>query len=186
MEQIGYMITEMISLSGLKTSLEEIVIVNTLSKIFLPILQLIIFIIMLVDFPNEYTPILLFTFFWLNCYSHALIVAEIDNDIISTKMELTLWEKRLLFPFQPNKFNKKTVIAQRIWTYYAILVIIIYLFTLNPIIPAIGFIIQIPLMFILGIAFDMHTRKHKGSKDSMDVRSKNEREKARKKKKKRF
>lgn len=112
--------------------------------------------------PNDIWAILFFLGFWSLWYSHALIVTEVDRKkrLSKARIELPLWEKRLLFPWQPNKFTKKTIIAQRIWTYFSLIVIVIYVFTWwHPGVIAIGIMIQIPLIFILSFTCEMRTRK---------------------------
>jgi len=152
-------------------------------KFFSTVFVFIAFAVLINISPDEYTPILFFVGFWLMWYKYGLLVAEIDNGIISSnKVKLALWEKRLLFPFQNNKFNKKTVIAQRIWTYYAIVVIMAYLFTWQSQIPIIGIIIQVPLMVILGFTCDIHAVKSSDSRRN-ETRAKARKERDRQKRK---
>jgi len=152
-------------------------------KFFSTVFVFIVFATLINIFPDEYIPILFFVGFWLMWYKYGLLVAEIDNKIISPyKVKLPLWEKRMLFPFHNNKFNKRTVIAQRIWTYYAIVVIIAYLFTWKPQIAIVGIVIQIPLMFILGLTCDMHSIKFASSgRDETRIKARKERDRQKRK-----
>jgi len=96
----------------------------------------------------------------LATYSRNLLIAEVDMRAgIARKIKLPLWEKRLLFPFQHNQFAKKTVIAQRIWTYYLLILVISNLVISNSNFLTTSLWIQFALFFILIMTCDLHTRK---------------------------
>ena len=65
---------------------------------------------------------------WLISCALGIEIAKIDRRILLAKVKLPLWEKKLLFPFQPNLFSETTIFSQRMYTYYAVIILLIYLF----------------------------------------------------------
>ena len=133
-------------------------------------------------FQNGGSPTLLFITIWLISYAHNIIVAEVDMSARLATTKLSLWEKRLLFPFQPNLFTRKTILAQRIWSYFTILVITVSIIMWEQAILGLGVLIQIPLYIILAFTCDLHTRKSVGyGRDEIKAKARKEKDRQKRK-----
>jgi len=104
--------------------------------------------------------LLSFVCYFISVYLRGFDIARIDKrQMIAKDIKLSSFEKKILFPFEPNLFYRDTVIAQRIWVYYTALVLIVFIVTGDSSIFLPAIIIQIGLWFFLYFIFDFTGRK---------------------------
>jgi len=97
---------------------------------------------------------------FIGLYLHGLYISRIDRRLMIAKdIKLSAYEKKILFPFEPNLFYRDTVIAQRILVCYAVLVMVVFIVTGDSIIFIPAVIIQTGLWIFLYIIFDFTGRK---------------------------
>ena len=120
--------------------------------------------------------ILSFICFFTGIYLTGFRISQIDRrQMIAKDIKLSLFEKKLLFPFEPNWFYRDTVIAQRIWVYYTIFVVVLAIIKRESLIFLLGIMGQLGLWIILYIFLDFNHRKSYSGRSIEKYRKRQER-----------